>query len=53
MAKSTRRLNIASLSVRAFRKLFWTIGGKSFGTAQRRTLNLLQGLTLILSGLDD
>ena len=38
---------------KAFRKLFWTIGGKSFGTAQRRTLNLLQGLTLILSGLDD
>src|SRR5262245_3935389 len=38
---------------KAFRKLFWTSGSKSFGTAERHTLNLLQGLTLILSGLDD
>src|SRR6516165_2283622 len=38
---------------KAFRTLFWTSGSKSFGTVERSTLNLLQGLTLILSGLDD
>src|SRR6516225_3369325 len=38
---------------KAFRKLFWTSGSKSFGTVERHTLNLLQGLTLILSRLDD
>src|SRR6516225_2653948 len=38
---------------KAFRKPFWTSCSKSFGTVERHTLNLLQGLTLILSGLDD